>query len=410
MRKESLFTRDFTIVVLGQIISLFGNSMLRFALPLFLLRETNSSSLFGLITACAFVPAVLFSLVGGVIADRVNKRNIMVFLDLCTAAITVGFYLSLGSLPLAHATAITLMLLYGISGAYEPAVQASIPLLVTGDRLMAGNAVINAVNTLSNLLGPVIGGLLYGIFGLGPILTCCALCFAASGLMEVFLHIPHHKRESLPGMWVTARDDLRKSFHFLRIEKPVFLQVLGLLAAFNLVLSAAMVVGIPIIVVELLQMPDAFLGLAQGGLGLGGLLGGMLAGTLGKKIRPGQGSIFLLICSASVLVMGLALIPAFPAKLSFWVLTAMCIAAMAAATMFTVSMSTLVQRQCPEHLLGKVMASIIAVASCSQPIGQAIYGFLFEFLAACPWLILTIAALTAFGISLHARQIFLKLE
>lgn len=405
MYKESLFKRDFTMVVPGQIISLFGNAMLRFTLPLFLLRETGSSTLFGLVTACAFIPAVLFSLVGGVIADRVNKRNIIVFLDLCTALITMGFYLSLGRLPLAPVTAAALMLLYGISGAYEPAVQASIPLLVKSDRLMGGNAVISAVNTLANLLGSVIGGLLFGLFGLNPILICCALCFAASALMELFIHIPYHRQENASGIWATVREDLRESFHFLRAEMPVFLQILGLLAAFNLVLSAAMVVGIPIIVIEVLQMPDAFLGLAQGGMGLGGLLGGMLG-----KIRPGQSYIFLLICSAGVLVMGLALVPAFPAGLSFWVLTAVCTTAMAAATMFTVSMFTLVQQQCPEHLLGKVMASIIAVSSCSQPVGQAIYGFLFALLAACPWLILTAAALLAFGISLHARQVFLKLE
>ena len=74
-------TRDFTMVVLGQIISLFGNAVLRFALPLYLLKETGSASLFGLVTACSFLPMILFSLLGGVIADRANKRNIMVILD-----------------------------------------------------------------------------------------------------------------------------------------------------------------------------------------------------------------------------------------------------------------------------------------------------------------------------------------
>lgn len=74
--QTKLFGRDFTLVVVGQIISLFGNAILRFALPLYLLRETGSSTLFGVVTACSFAPMVILSMVGGVLADRVNKRDI----------------------------------------------------------------------------------------------------------------------------------------------------------------------------------------------------------------------------------------------------------------------------------------------------------------------------------------------
>ena len=85
--KDKLFTRDFSLVVIGQIISLFGNSILRFALPLYLLNETGSASLFGIVTACSFIPMILLSPAGGIVADRVNKRNIMVILDYATSAL-----------------------------------------------------------------------------------------------------------------------------------------------------------------------------------------------------------------------------------------------------------------------------------------------------------------------------------
>ncbi len=61
---NKLFKRDFTMVVIGQIISLLGNAILRFALPLYLLRETDSSSLFGAVTACSFIPMVIFLSLG----------------------------------------------------------------------------------------------------------------------------------------------------------------------------------------------------------------------------------------------------------------------------------------------------------------------------------------------------------
>ena len=75
---QKLFSKDFILVVVGQIISLFGNATIRFALPLYLLNLTGSSALYGTVTACAFIPAILLSPVGGIVADRINKRNIMV--------------------------------------------------------------------------------------------------------------------------------------------------------------------------------------------------------------------------------------------------------------------------------------------------------------------------------------------
>ena len=186
---NNLFKRDFTLVVIGQVISLFGNAILRFALPLYLLRETASSSLFGAVTACSFIPMIIFSLLGGVIADRKNKRNIMVVLDFTTAAVIALFYIALGKIPLVPLMISALMILYGISGAYQPAVQASIPLLTDKETLMKGNAVINMVSTLSGLLGPIIGGVLFGSFGILPILFIGIGCFVFSAVMEIFIHI-----------------------------------------------------------------------------------------------------------------------------------------------------------------------------------------------------------------------------
>lgn len=211
MKNQSkLFQRDFTLVVIGQIISLFGNAILRFALPLYLLRETGSSTLFGVVTACSFAPMVILSMIGGVLADRVNKRNIMVGLDFCTTALISVFYLSLGVLPTVPLFIVVLMLLYGISGTYQPAVQASIPLLVSSDKLMAGNAVINQVNTLSGLLGPVIGGIMFGMWGIYPILSVSIVCFLFSAIMEIFIHIPHVKRPRETSVLNVVKMDLRQ--------------------------------------------------------------------------------------------------------------------------------------------------------------------------------------------------------
>ena len=396
--KPRLFRRDFTLVVIGQIISLFGNAVLRFALPLHLLRETGSSALFGAVTACSFVPMVVFSLLGGVIADRVNKRNIMVLLDACTALLIAVFYLALGRVPLVPLMSAALMLLYGIAGAYQPRA------------LLRGNAVINMVGTLSGLLGPVAGGVLFGAFGLRPILILSAVCFALSAVMEVFIRIPHTRRRKSAGLLAAAAGDLRESFRFISAEKPAFLSVILLLALFNLVLSAALVVGIPVLVVQSLGLSDADLGLTQGAMGLGGLAGGLLAGNAGERLRLRSGSALLSGCALAVLAMGLALLPGVPARAGFWVITAMSFLAMAAATVFTVALLTAVQQQTPERLLGKVTASVLAVSNCAQPVGQALYGLLFDALAGAPWLVLFLAAMLALAVALGSRSVFARME
>ena len=83
---------------------------------------------------------------------------------------------------------------------------------------------------------------------------------------------------------------------------------------------------------------------------------------------------------------------------------------MCASTMFSVSMMTAVQQQTPPHLLGKIMAVSIAVSSCSQPVGQAVYGVLFDAFADKPYLITAGAAILAMAVSLYSKKVFAVLE
>lgn len=190
MNNTKKYGKDFTLVVVGQIVSLFGNAILRFSLPLYLLRETGSSTLFGIVTACSFLPMIVLSLLGGVLADRVNKRNIMVCLDFLTAGVITVFSWLLGILPIIPLFITVLMLLYGISGTYQPAVQASIPALVPKEKILSANAIVNQIGALANFIGPIIGGMLYGAFGIVIILKVSVLCFVLSAVMEIFIKIP----------------------------------------------------------------------------------------------------------------------------------------------------------------------------------------------------------------------------
>lgn len=408
--KSTLFKRDFTLVVIGQIISLFGNAILRFALPLYLLRETGSSTLFGMVTACSFAPMVVLSMIGGVLADRVNKRNIMVGLDFCTAVLILIFYFTLGKLPTVPLFIAVLMLLYGISGTYQPSVQASIPLLVSSEKLIAGNAVINQVNTLSGLLGPVMGGIMLGMWGIYPILILSIVCFAFSAVMEIFIHIPHEKRIRESGILAVIGNDLKDSYQFVKAERPIFLSVVLLISIFNLVLSAVMIVGTPVLITQVLKLSDTMYGFTQGALALGGLCGGVLTAVISEKLKLKSSYILLLVCAAAVALMGISLTLHIPAIISYWVITLMSFTIMGASTLFVVQIYTMVQRQTPPQLVGKIMAALISIAMCGQPIGQAVYGILFDIFESRAWIVLLVAAAAAFLISLYSKKIFSQLE
>ena len=228
--------------------------------------------------------------------------------------------------------------------------------------------------------------------------------------MEVFIHIPFEKNTDGKSIFSAVGSDLSDSFKFIKYEKPIFLSVLKILALFNLILTAMMLVGIPVIVVQILGMSDTALGITQGAMGLGGLAGGIIAGAAAEKIRLKNGYVFLIICSLAAFFMGISVFEAIPKNIGYFIITAVSFSAMCASTMFCVSMMTAAQQQTPPNLLGKIMAVIIAVSSCSQPVGQALYGVLFDIFAGQPYLIMIGAAILAMAVSLYSKKVFAVLE
>lgn len=410
MMKNKLFTKDFTLVVIGQIISLFGNAAVRFALPLYLLNQTGSSALYGTVMACAFIPAVLLSPVGGLVADRVNKRNIMVILDFSTAALILAFTWLMGNVSLVFLLTLTLMILYGIAGAYQPAVQASIPALVGQEHFMQANAVVNVIGSFAAFVGPVIGGILYSAYGLLPVLEVCIVCFVLSAVMEIFIRIPHKKQESEGNILRTVRRDFRESLRFVCREKPVIGQGVVVVCGINLFLSAMIVVGLPYLITEVLPFTAAqanrLYGYAQGALAAGGIAGGIAAGVLADRLQVEKTGNLLTAGAVCVFPMGISLLWRDFAMAAYLTIAVCCFCIMVISTVFTVQMMSFVQAQTPQHLIGKVMAVIMTVSMCAQPFGNALYGFLFELCAGREAAVVLFAGAASFLIAVRTRKVF----
>lgn len=357
----------FVQVVLGQIISLFGNAALRFVLPLILLRQTGSAAVYGAATALALLPALAGTLAGGVLADRCRKARLMVVLDLAAAGLALGAAASADDLPVVLWAPAALCALYALQGLYQPVVRASLPLLLAGDRLVQGNAVIQLVDTLDELLG--------------PLLVLCGACFAASALLEWQIRIPGDRPQPRTQRKPDFAADLRESLTYLYHSRPELLRLAGIMALVNLVEIPAVVVGIPVVIVQYLGQSDVVLGAVQAVLSVGGLAGGALAGRSRHPLSDRQALGLLLGIAGLCAAMGVVL----------WVPPLACggvalcgFGVMAAAMRFNVWFFARLQTVLPQAQLGRVTGCTMALASLTQPVGQAVYGVLFDVFSACP--------------------------
>ena len=162
---------------------MFGTALLKFTLSLLILDLTGSATLFGTITAIGYLPPIFLSPIGGIIADRSNKRNLMIALDGLYGIMAVLLVFSLSFSNVLILITIVMVGLSVVSSFETPVVQSSIPLIQGKDSLIQSNAIVSQINMLANLIGPLLAGLLYSavgrtyFLGVQIIFSGCAICF-----------------------------------------------------------------------------------------------------------------------------------------------------------------------------------------------------------------------------------------
>ena len=414
MREQTIFSKDFILVAIGRIVSAFGNQILRYALPLYLLIQTGSSALFGSILAASFIPMILLFPIGGIIADRLNKRNIMLVLDLCTAILISLFCFLSGKVDVVPLMAITMIILYGLDGADRPAVKASVPALVNKKHIMKANSIIDMVDSTASMAGPVIGGLLFAAFGLMPILYISIGCFFASVILDIFIRIPFKKRAATGNILATGISDIKESFRFLLKEQPVLWKISLVFGSSNLLLTTLILIGLPVIITQRLGFaPDTanrLYGYAQGVFAAGAILGGFLAGVLSNKLKSKSGFVLLIGCSLCIIIGGVALQILTSPIAIYIVLISGCALLLTIHTIFQIQMMTYLQVLTPTELVGKVISCFMCVVMCTMPLGQVIYGFAFEHIGQGIFILFYAAGFIMIGVSILTRRVFYRID
>ncbi|MEG2934085.1 MAG: MFS transporter [Gordonibacter sp.] len=376
---RNLFNRSFVSVIIVQIASLFGDAVLRFALPLYVLNLTGSAALMGAVAAAAWLPYIVLTPIGGVAADRVNKRRIMAVLDVLLALTCAAYLMLEGVIDLVGLSICALIVLYAAQSIYQPTVQAAVPFIVPRDSVVRATAIVSQISALSGLVGPVVGGLVFGLFGIEPVVVVSGIAFALSAvLIMLFVRIPHERVERTEGIVRTVVDDIAESFTFLRRERPIILKVILLVAGINVTMTAFIIIGAPVIVTQILGLPNQFMGFAEGALALGGLTGGILVGVLANRLHLRQAPVFIMVASLALVPVAVVLGASMDVMAAYALLLAGLFVCMACASMFSIQAISFIQLETPGHLVGKVIALAMALANCAQPVGQLVYGALFD--------------------------------
>ena len=407
---NKLFHKNFSLLIAGQASSLFGNCILDFALSMYVLEITGSATIFASFLAVAMLPTILLSPLGGVIADRANKRNIMVILDFAT-----GITILISAMMIDRANNLVIicitLIIQSILGAFEtPTVQACVPQMQKGDNIVRGNAIVNQINAISTFVAPFIGSLLYTTFGLKPVMFAGVFCFLLTAFLDCFIKLDYKPEKSSCGIFQIVKGDLIDSTRFICRERPAIFKTLILTAIISFFVQGVALVGLPYIVRTVLGLNANYYGAMESMLGFTGILGSIIAGLIVEKFKIRKLYLTLLIIAIPLLPCGIIFLFVQNIQINYAILLLSFAIIQISACVFSVFALSIIQQLTPDNMTGKVMAYTATFSLCTQPLGQIIFGILFDGFSSAVYLVLIPTGIILSIISLTTKEFFLKIE
>jgi MFS family permease len=353
LRRYPAFRRLFV----GQTVSTFGSEVAAVAAPFQLYDLTHSTLQVGLLSLCELAPLLTLTIVGGAIADAVDRRRLLLLTETLLALVAGGFALNASlSHPRVWAIYVLVTLAMSIFSLGVAGLNSVIPRLVEQHELAAANAIENVYGSTTSVAGPALGGLLIAVVGLTGAYALDAATFAGS-LWSVWRLPPLQPAHD------ADRPSLRsiaEGFRFARRKKVL----LGMF----LVDSNAMVFGMPRALFPALAL-NRFHG-GAGTLGVmyaapyaGALLASLLSGWIGHVRRQG------LIVAVAAALWGAAIV-AFGFAESLWLALLFLAAAGAADNVSAVLRGTILWTVTPDSLRGRLSGIEFAQVASTPALGN----------------------------------------
>jgi MFS family permease len=367
-RRSVFRSRSFTLFFAGQSLSYLGDGLRTIAIPLLVFHLTGSASALGVTYALEFAPFAIFGLVGGSLADRLNRRNLMIACDAARFVIMSAWAIAWGIHALTIPMIYVGMVVLSICGAVFQGCQASsIPYVLGKDRATQAVAALIATEQTSQLMAPPLGGAIFAITGPLPALVIDAFTYLCSQVSIALVPTFGPERPSGLPSWRLIADDIRTGFAFLARDKAM-LQLTALGAVFNFFGLMTGAVFIPFLKRDL-GATDLIVGIMLGAAAIGSLLGSVAASRVPRSWAIGK------VLQISHVLDGVLFIP-----------VALTHSVYVAATFMAITNAFVVfeiaqivgwrMRVIPEELVGRVFGVVRLVALCGTAPGAIVGGIM----------------------------------
>jgi MFS family permease len=369
-------SRDLRMLVGGQLVSVLGTQMAAVAVPYQVYRLTRSSLDVGLVSLAQLLPLIGGALLGGAIADAVDRRRLLLAVELLLAACSAGLALNAGRAPALWPLFALPALAAGLAGLDNAGRSSVIPGLVRRSEVPAANAMFQALFQFGGVAGPAIAGLLLAGTGIKFVYWADAASFGAAFLAVLLIAAqPPAARDRVPGRARRRLPSLTEGFAYLR-GRP------SLQGAFLIDINAT-VLGMPRALFPALAA-TAFgggavtVGLLYAAPGAGALIGALTTGWVGRVRRQGR-AVIIAVIVWGLAITGFGLAAALPGVLpgagrpaGAALAAGLVLLAVAgwADVISAVFRTTIVQLQVPAGLLGRLSGLQIAVVTGGPSLGN----------------------------------------
>ena len=404
-----LWNKNFIMFVIGRELSMLGKSLLRFALPLYILLETGNPILMGTILAASALPSIAFAPIGGVIADRFNKRKLLAAMNF-TTAVAIITYLGLSNIiEIVPATIIMMLVLLTFESLISLTTKASVPAIVPSNALVKANSVTFLLTTFSGIGTPVLGGFILAIFGLVPILFISIAFHLLATVMNFLAKIPYTKQEMSESLPATIVSDIKAGIRFITKEKPEIGKVIFRVNMLSCITLMPLIsIALPVLVTIYFERGETTLGITQAIIVFSGVIGVLLIGMLGKKANITKVRLLLFASSIALFPTGIAFMWSNNDTLTYLILIVSLFVISALSIMMAIICRSYFGEKSSEHMVGKVMALNSSLVILGTSIGGYLYGFLFNHFIESPEVALFIltgaSAIVAARFKISARQ------
>jgi len=374
---SALRSRNFVLFVTGWELNQVAGGLLYFALPLYVLLETGHPALMGTVLALAAVPQILLMPMGGVIADRIDKRRFLAGINLAAAVAVLIWLLTTGTLDVVPAAAVLLLAYLGLEALFSPVFEAAIPALVPEDQLVRANSITSVLGFMSAFGAPALGGVLLARSGLTLVLAVAVALFSLTAAIKWFTRIPGVTQPVSGPVVRTFVADLAEAARYVAKGDHGLGKVLLVDFLVTFALGPLQFVVLPSILVYA-GLNSGQIGWATGITWGGAAIAVTAVGALAARATVRLMRPLVLLAAGAATATGLFFLADLGPAASAVVMIGGLIVTLGLVAAFGVLLYSFIGKRVPEHLVGKIFAlsgvgSVVGIAA-----GNLAFGHLME--------------------------------